>query len=147
MPASIKSKKKELITFSLKAVELLDFSMNHPQKPLIDNKLFRFDIKLEHKLNNENKLLISVIYIDLFNEKRDLKLGTVVTSCVFEIANFSDFVDTANNKINFPEDFLVTINAITISTARGVMFSQFRGTYLHNALLPILDPKSFMIQK
>jgi hypothetical protein len=147
MPASIKSKKKESITFSLKAVELLDFSMNHPQKPLIDNKLFHFDIKLEHKLNNENKLLISVIYIDLFNEKRDLKLGTVVTSCVFEIANFSDFVDTVNNKINFPDDFLVTINAITISTARGVMFSQFRGTYLHNALLPILDPKSFMIQK
>jgi len=147
MPVSIKSKEKKLITFSLKAVELLDFSMNHPQKPLTDNKLFHFDIKLEHKLNNENKLLISVIYIDIFNEKRDFKLGTVVTSCVFEIANFSDFIDSVNNKINFPEDFLVNINAITISTARGVMFSQFRGTYLHNALLPIIDPKSFMILK
>jgi hypothetical protein len=26
------------------------------------------------------------------------------------------------------------------------MFSQFRGTFLQNALLPVIDPKSFITQ-
>ena len=42
-----------------------------------------------------------------------------------------------------PTDIIVTINSISISTIRGIMFSTFKGTYLHNAFLPIIDPKSF----
>ena len=36
--------------------------------------------------------------------------------------------------------FISTLNSISISTTRGMMFSAFRGTFLHNAILPLIDP-------
>jgi hypothetical protein len=35
------------------------------------------------------------------------------------------------------------LNRISISTTRGAMFSTFKGTFLHAAILPIVDPKNF----
>ena len=139
---------KELpITFKLKGIDLLEACLNHPKQTNSDLKVFHFDIKIEHKLNAENKLIVAIIYIELFNEQRDLKLGSITSSCIFEIPNISDFINPKSNKINIPDDFIITINSITISTARGIMFNQFKGTFLHNAFLPIVNPSSFVIQK
>jgi hypothetical protein len=147
MPTSTKNKKEILVNFKLNAIELLNTCLNHPKHAISDLKVFHFDIKIVHKLDVENKLIAVIICIDLFNEQRDLKLGSITASCIFEIANIIDFVDTKSNNISLPDDFLITINAITISTARGIMFDQFKGTFLHHAYLPIVDPKSFITQK
>jgi hypothetical protein len=146
MSATAKSKQEISINVQLKGIELLEACLNHP-KQIPDLKVFHFDMKLEHKLNIENKFIAVIIYIDIFNVQRDAKLGSITSSCIFEIADFSDFLDPKTNNVNLPEDFLVTINSITISTARGIMFNQFKGTFLHNAFLPIVDPKSFIVQK
>lgn len=47
-------------------------------------------------------------------------------------------------QVSFPDNILVTFNSISISTMRGLMFAQFKGTFLHNAILPIIDPGSFI---
>jgi hypothetical protein len=147
MPVTVKNKMETSVNFQLKGIELLNIFLEHPKQVIPDIKAFQFDIKLEHKINTDNKFIIVVIYIDLFNEQKDLKFGSLTSSCIFEISNFHDFVDSKNNSVQFPDDFLTTINSITISTARGIMFNQFRGTFLHNAYLPIVDPKSFIPQK
>lgn len=147
MSATVKNKPKISINFQLKGIELLEACLNHPKNAISDLKVFHFDIKIEHKLSVENKIIAVLIYVDLFNEQRDIKLGSINSSCIFEVANMPDFIDTKSNNINLPEDFLTTVNSITISTARGIMFNQFKGTFLHNALLPIVDPKSFINQK
>lgn len=139
-------KEKKEVKFALKNIELLDFSFKRLQKSYIENSLFHFDIKLEHKINKEKNLLFSIISIGIFNEKDELELGSITASCVFEIQNLSDYI-LENNKIDLPEHILFTFNSITISTARGMMFTLFRGTYLHNALLPIVDPKAFIKQE
>jgi len=147
MTASSKDKKEIPINFQLKGIELLDVCLNHPKNVNPGSNVFHFNIKLEHKLNVENKFIAVIIYIDLFNEQRDLKLGSITASCIFVIDNINDFVDSKSKKISLPEDFITTINSITISTARGIMFDQFKGTFLHSAFLPIVDPKSFVPQK
>jgi hypothetical protein len=70
-----------------------------------------------------------------------------MVSFIFEIPDLKEYVDPKNNIPKLPEEFLTTINSISISTVRGVMFSQFKGTFLHNAILPVVDPKSFISQK
>jgi hypothetical protein len=147
MATTTKNKPEISINFQLKGIELLEACLNHPKHAITDLKVFHFDIKLEHKLSVDNKIIAVLIYVDLFNEQRDIKLGSITSSCIFEITNMPDFIDTKSNNINLPEDFLTTINSITISTARGIMFNQFKGTFLHNAFLPIVDPKSFISQK
>ena len=147
MSKTAKNKPEVSINFQLKGIELLEACLNHPKHAILDLKIFHFDIKLEHKLSVENKIIAVIIYIDLFNEQRDIKLGSVVASCIFEVVNMNDFTDLKSKNTKLPDEFLTTINSITISTARGIMFNQFKGTFLHSAILPIIDPKSFKIQK
>jgi hypothetical protein len=74
-------------------------------------------------------------------------LGSFGAACSFEIENFEEiFIKTSVNAYNIPNDVMVTLISLSISTLRGIMFDQLRGTYLHNAFLPILDPKEFKLQ-
>ena len=139
-------KNKEII-FQLKGIELLDVQLNHPEKPLPPQTTFHFDINLEHRINAKNKLVIVVCFIKVVNEDKSLMLGSIKASCIFEVANISDFIDTTQKQINFPENILTTFNSITISTVRGIMFAQFKGTFLHNAHLPVINPQSFTVNK
>ena len=147
MSTLAKKEKEVSVTFQLKGIELLDACLNQPKQSNADLKVFHFDIKIEHKLNTENKLFIALIDFGLFNEQIDLKPGSLTANCIFEVENMNDFMDTKTKKINLPDEFVFTLNSITISTARGIMFNQFKGTFLHNAILPIINPESFLIQK
>lgn len=70
-----------------------------------------------------------------------MTLGSIKVGVIFEIANFDDYIDEMNKKLTLPDVIFLTFNSIGISTTRGVMFSQFKGTFLHNAFLPVIDPK------
>lgn len=135
------------VSFQLKGIELLDFCFNHPKKQIPAQMVFNFDIKIEHKILADNNFIAVVVSIDINNDQRDIKLGSIMVSCIFEIPELKEYIDPKNNVPKLSEEFLTTINSISISTVRGVMFSQFRGTFLHNAILPVVDPKSFVSQK
>jgi hypothetical protein len=147
MTTSSKKINETIVNFKLVGIELLEASLNHPKSAMPEQRQFHFELKLEHKFNSEKQLFIVVIYVEIFNEQKDIKFGSLTSSCIFEIENLKDYIDPKNNKINLSNEFFNTINSIAISTIRGIMFSQFKGTFLHNAYLPIIDPKSFVSQK
>jgi len=39
------------------------------------------------------------------------------------------------------------VNSIALSTTRGLLFAQFRGTPLHNTILPLIDPADFSVNE
>ena len=130
------------IEFHIKGIELLNTCLNEPQRELSDNTSFQFDIKLEHRVNLENQLIIVVTTVAVNLEKEQL-LGQVTTSCIYQIAKMDELYSSETKELKLPDDFVITLNSISLSTTRGLMFSFFRGTYLHNAVLPIVDPKLF----
>lgn len=140
------SKKKPInIEFQIRAIELLDSCLNAPKKQLPNNSIFQFDINLEHRLNVENKLVIVVCSVSIFSEKKEELLGQLKASCIYNVSNIDEFLVKESNELRFPDDFVTTLNSISISTTRGMMFSFFRGTFLHNAVLPMVDPKIFKV--
>lgn len=68
--------------------------------------------------------------------------ASIKVAFTFGIDNFADF--KSGDDVDFPDQFLVSMVSISISTLRGIMYSQFRGTFLNNTILPIIDPKSFV---
>lgn len=140
------SKKKDNnISFKLLAIEILDFSLaSHKQIPILAT--FQFDINLEHRVNNDKKLVTVVYNISVLSEKKEQLFGHVKTSCIYQIHNFNDFFDIENKKLKLPDEITTTLNSISLSTTRGIMFSLFRGTLLQYAVLPLVDPKAFKIQ-
>jgi transcriptional regulator with XRE-family HTH domain len=131
-------------TVRLKALELIDFSMICPQKEKSEIKEFNFKINVEHKINKERKSVFVIVVVDIIHEDKETLLGNLKVSCHFEIPELDKFCESsAPGKIKLPPEIIETLNSVSLSTTRGIMFSQCKGTFLHNAVLPVIDPKVF----
>ncbi len=105
--------------------------------------ILHFEVKIDSNVDAAQKLIIHSVTIRVKNESRDTELGHLVCACVFSVSNFTDFVMIAENKqVQIEPAFADVLNSISISTTRGVMFSEFKGTALHMALLPLIDVKT-----
>lgn len=142
----MKEDKSTSIGFQIKAIELLDSCLNAPKKPLTTNTVFQFEINLEHRLNADREIVIVICLVSIYKDTNEL-LGQLKSSCVFSIDELSTYINAKTKALELPKFLTTTLNSISISTTRGLMFSFFRGTFLHNAVLPIVDPQSFSIER
>lgn len=138
------TKDEQIVEFKIKDIELLGLRLIQPKQPLIDPTTFHYNISSELKINIENKLVNVVTNIEIFREDKETLLASLTVSCIFEIVNIDKFINKDTKQVVFPDITLITFNSISISTVRGIMYSQFKGTFLHNAILPIIDPTSFV---
>jgi len=132
------------IDLQLKSIELLKGSISLPSVPEVSLNNFNFNISLESKADATNKILFVIVSVEIRSEDQNYVLGSLAVSCIYSIVNFDDVVKIeADGKLDIAQPLVEILNSISISTARGVMFSTFKGTFLHNAFLPIVDPRSF----
>lgn len=126
-------------------IELLKSAINMPSSQEVPLNNFNFNITIESKGDAEKKLLFVIVNVEVKSFDQKETLGSIVTSCIYEIIKFTEFVEIDPNGTMIVNPQLVEIlNSISISTTRGAMFATFKGTYLHQAILPIIDPKSFL---
>jgi hypothetical protein len=105
---------------------------------------FNFSIRIESKADAANKLVFVIVHVDIKTEDLSLVLGSLSLSCIYEIADFDALIKMdAGGNLVMPKSLIETLNSDSISTTRGVMFSTFRGTFLHGAVLPLVDVKGF----
>ena len=135
-----KNIQKAEIKFLIKGIELLDSNITYPKAPLIGDVVFKFDINVEIKIINEQSLIMAIVSVGILDNKTIDKYGFIRVNCIFGIDNFASFVNSETKKVDFPKPFITSLNSIALSTTRGIMFDQFRGTFLNGAILPILDP-------
>ena len=128
------------VTYKISAIETLDLEMKHPKQQNIDFNTFHFDLKLQHRINAEKKLVFVITNITIMDKEKSNQVGYLETSCIFEVENFNDYLSSDNdNNAKFPDTFINEINSMAISTTRGIMFSEFKGTFLHKAVLPVFQ--------
>jgi hypothetical protein len=132
-----------VIACNIEGIELLEYSLNSPNIKLPENIQYRFDLSIEHKISVELNKVFVITSFTIINDELKLNLGHAKISCIFAFPNFDSFQYKEANKLEIPDDLIVTLNSISLSTSRGVMFTLFRGTFLHNVILPIIDPKTF----
>lgn len=143
-------KKETNIEFQIKGIEVVEFLLIPITKSTQIIKTFNYKVNIEHRIIEDKKLFVNQVYIEILGDTENengILLGKLKTAISFEINNFDSFIDKEKKAVNLPEDIIVTFNTMAISTTRGIMFSQFRGTYLHNAVLPVVDPKGFRKEK
>jgi hypothetical protein len=135
------------IDMQIKAVELLNHSLTLPANSNTSITNYNFNVSIESRADPAKKLVFVIVHIDIETDNLSVLLGNLSVSCIFEIINFEDIIKVeADGKVNIPQQLIETLNMISISTSRGVMFSTFKGTFLHNAVLPLIDPKQFQME-
>lgn len=136
--------KEFTVDLQLKSIELLKSSITMPSTPEVSLTNFNFNINLESKADAANKILFVIVSVEIRSADQNHVLGSLAASCIYGIPNFDDVIKIEEGgKLNIPKGLAEILNSISISTIRGIMFSSFRGTFLHNAFLPIIDPQSF----
>jgi len=133
------------VTFAVVGIELLEFSIKSYDKVIPENTPYKYNINIDHRFNINQKNMFVIASVEIFGGNEEAELCTAKVSCIYNIDNLPDFVK--EKKVELPEQFIITINSISLSTVRGVLFTLFRGTHLHNLILPILDPKEFKSSK
>ncbi len=132
------------IEIQLKGIELLNIDQRLSAVDTINIRNFNFNINIETKADAPNKLLFAIIHIEILTEDQSQVVGGISVSCIFELKNFEELIKIeSEGKLTLPQQLVDIINSISLSTTRGVMFATFKGTPLHNAFLPIIDPKQF----
>ncbi len=137
----------EAATFSFKGIELLRGSLHYP--PQVNTQLtnFTYELGVENQIDSVQKLIFVIVKIRISCNESKEPVGTLEVSCIYEIINFPEVIKLApDGKWSVPKALTDTLNSVSISTTRGVMFSTFKGTYLHNAILPIIDPSALQLE-
>ncbi len=130
------------ISFKIKGVEILDFALKQPQVQIPSETVFHYSLNIQHRINSNKKLITVIVDIRILHEDKKTLLGTIKVGSIFSLEDFDDVaIQNDDSTISFPEKLIENLNNIAISTSRGVMFTCFRGTVLHRAVLPLIDLK------
>jgi|JI10StandDraft_1071094.scaffolds.fasta_scaffold1558452_1 hypothetical protein len=134
--------KDDLMRFQLRAIELHERSLVKPA-PGFTVTNFHFNINIESNVDTTQKIVLVLTKVKIFGDDQTTELGSLTSACVFSLGNFDAAVKLQpNNSFELPEGLADILNAVALSTTRGIMFSEFKGTLLHHAFLPIVDIKS-----
>lgn len=128
------------VTFSIKGIEIVRSVLNQPPQSGLNFEEFTFNIGVEQKIDETNKIILVFVNTDILSKGVDKPLASLSTLCIYHVANFEDIIKKEEGRLVLPDHFVNLLSSISISTSRGVMFTFFRGTYLHKAILPVIDP-------
>ena len=137
---------KNDIKFNIRGIELVQSSITPPQKLDAAIENFVFNVAVTQKIEIASKVIAIFVRVGILIKDVTEEIGNLTTACYFNVENFDDLSKDKEGKIIVPELITNALNAISISTTRGVIFSTFKGTFLHNALLPVLDPTKLVPQ-
>jgi len=139
-----KDTKEVQFNFQLLNIELLGVAISAADRPSDLGVQVLFQIAMEHRIDLTNKVVMVLTHVNVVSkDEPPIVYGNITTSCNFRVEEMEDYHDKATGIVNFPEKVVVTLNSIAISTTRGIMYSEFRGTQLHGAVLPMVDPRQF----
>jgi len=136
---------KPEFNFKLAGMEVLQSEIVELKAKHDSSINFYFDISLEMKINQKEEAILIAPMVKIRIDEKSEHIGKLKIALVFKIKSFQDYYIPETKNIKLSKDIHNVLSSISISTLRGVMFNHFKGTYLHNAILPIIDPKSFRI--
>lgn len=122
--------------------EIMNCHIDVPMDNLESLDMFHFKVNTEMQINSEQKFLIIIVNVQIFNSDKTIEIGCFRANNVFNVVeNFEQIHNKLGKEhIPIPKDLATILNSISISTTRGAMWSSFKGTILHNAILPLWNP-------
>jgi hypothetical protein len=125
------------IEYSLTGIEIISKQMT--EKPPNIGKVFRFGLTMHIRVRREDKKVIPFVNVKVKLEETDETVAEITVAIIFDVPNFDkEILLNKEGLFVIPPQLEHAINPISISTTRGVMYAEFRGTYLNKAILPVI---------
>ncbi len=133
---------EETVQFKLIGIQLLSKSMAPLPTPNVAELKFFFDVKVENSIQANEKRVLVTVFVKIRHES--VFIGNLDTVLAFEIIDFDKFIKlNEQGEYEIPQALNDIIRPVSISTVRGIIYSEFRGTYLHGAIMPVVFMNQF----
>ncbi|WPV65972.1 hypothetical protein [Chitinophaga sp. LS1] len=139
---AVSNESSQEYSFSLRKIQIIEKQLVFRSQK--EEKLeFDFDISLNIKTDSEKKQSFHFMNVVISDKDDKKKIGALSIVCIFDIDNLESLIINEPDETGLPRNLVYLLNTVVIGTIRGVMYSEFRGTILDDALLPVLDPRAF----
>ncbi|MGA2669391.1 MAG: hypothetical protein ABSF32_10845 [Ignavibacteria bacterium] len=106
---------------------------------------YTFEIKCNNKgYVPQNIINIETILKIFLDSDKKIELGSIQVENVYTIDDLKNYYIEKENRLNLPSNFEATLISISIAHTRAIMHTKCAGTFLQNALLPLLNPTDFL---
>ena len=142
------SKKKNIdFEFRITTIDLIEKYFQRSPNQGSELPEVQFNLVMNVSIDKESRKITIILSVRMNLINNDSIVANISVGCTFKIINFQEIIIEKEGTLTIPDAILETLNILTIGTTRGIMFSEFRGTWLHNTILPVIDPKSFIVDK
>jgi len=142
---------EEKVSFKINAILLRKFSLdlkNEYLKAQFENPgkfEYTFEVNTTRTGVVDKNLFIVAVYLRVFMDKeKKTELANIDIDNVFELADLINYYDKENNLINLPGNIESSLIGISLSHARAIFITKSAGTFLQDAILPVMNPGEFM---
>lgn len=129
------------LQFNIKylGIDILEKKIITPEK-LVDGKAtFTFNFLVDYKLREEDKVSLVLTEINIRNDN-NIDLASFKIISIFELPDFNTIVTKSDKgKLSIPMELEIILKSAALSTSRGILYSELKGTYLHYTILPLID--------
>ncbi len=138
---------KNIFNFKIVAIDVLGFCFELKdefiEKENLEDKRFRdyfFDIKIRNNYILPENFMQMEVNVNIFlDAARNIKLGNILTSNLYEIEKLNSFYDERSDTMDLPENFVLGLISLSVSHTRAILISKTAGTFLENAIIPVLS--------
>jgi hypothetical protein len=108
-----------------------------------------FSISLQHSLNVVGNETTVQVLIEAVYDSAKPAIATLNVDLHYALTGIETWLEALPSNqqqpVMLPSGLSVTLNSISMSTTRGILFERFRGTGLQHIVLPIIDPMAFQV--
>lgn len=112
--------------------------------PVNQGEIFSFELKCQAFVDSEKQLIVIFVEVGIKTTSTDQLVAKMMCGFGYYFENFhNEFEKGTDGDYILPLEIETVLRNISISTMRGIMYSELRGTQLHSAFLPVVVPSSF----
>lgn len=104
-----------------------------------DSELYTFRVRTQSAVDAEKKLVIVGVEVIIRKVNGENILARFLVAFGFLVPEFDTAIKLNDAKLYVvPNNLEQVLKSISISTMRGIVFSELRGTALHGAIMPVV---------
>lgn len=126
-------------TYNLKfhGIELVEKEVG--KGDVLPTDIFNFDVRTQSAVDSTRSLIIIFVSVSIRKNSEEKNIAKLTCAFGFQIEEYENIVIVDENKVaKIPSDLENLLKNISISTIRGILFSELSATKLRGAIMPII---------
>jgi hypothetical protein len=126
------------IEFRFVGIEIKSKILNELGNSKIDASV-TFNIRVESKVAQDQGIVIMNVIVKIYDAKDSQIFAEFNIDCIFHIIDFEKHIKLNEQSLFvIPPNLEAIFKPVSISTVRGVIYSELRGTYLNTSIMPVV---------